>query len=65
MHHRGTRHRLNRRTSSVRVFIAKDAATTADKAAHTVENVVRTSPRPQIGMASGSTMIGVYRSLVG
>ena len=46
------------------VFIAADAAKAAAKAADIVENVLRTRSRPRIGMATGSTMVGVYRSLV-
>jgi len=48
----------------VQVFIAKYAAVAAATAADIVENVVRSTPRPRIGMATGSTMVGVYRSLV-
>ena len=48
----------------MKVFIAADAAEAADKAADIVENVVRSRPRPRLGMATGSTMVGVYQSLV-
>lgn len=48
----------------MQVFIAADAAEAADKAADIVENVVRSRPRPRLGMATGSTMVGVYQSLV-
>lgn len=48
----------------MQVFIAADASAAADKAADIVENVVRSRPRPRLGMATGSTMVGVYRSLV-
>ncbi|MCY3862309.1 MAG: glucosamine-6-phosphate deaminase [bacterium] len=48
----------------MQVFIAKDAAAAAVKAADIVESVVRSRLRPRIGMATGSTMVGVYRSLV-
>lgn len=48
----------------MQVFITQDAAAAAVKAADIVENVVRSRSRPRIGMATGSTMVGVYRSLV-
>ncbi|MXZ86440.1 MAG: glucosamine-6-phosphate deaminase [Acidimicrobiia bacterium] len=48
----------------MQVFIAKDAAAAAVKAADIVEGVVRSRLRPRIGMATGSTMVGIYRSLV-
>lgn len=48
----------------MQVFIAKDAAAAAVKAADILENVVRARSRPRIGMATGSTMVGIYRSLV-
>ena len=48
----------------MQVFIAKDAAAAAAIAADIVENVIRSRPRPRLGMATGSTMVGVYRSLV-
>ncbi|MDE0580734.1 MAG: glucosamine-6-phosphate deaminase [bacterium] len=48
----------------MQVFVAADAAAAAAIAADIVENVVRSKPRPRIGMATGSTMVGVYRSLV-
>lgn len=48
----------------MQVYIAKDAATAAVKAANIVENVVRSRSRPRIGIATGSTMVGVYRSLI-
>ena len=48
----------------MQVFIAADAAAAAEKAADMVENVVRARSRPRIGMATGSTMVGIYRSLV-
>lgn len=48
----------------MKVFIEPDAAEAAEKAADIVENVVRSRPRPRLGMATGSTMVGVYQSLV-
>ena len=47
----------------MRVHIAADASATAERAADIVEDVVRSIPHPSIGMATGSTMVGVYRSL--
>lgn len=46
------------------VFVAADAAAAAVKAADIVESVVRSRPRPRLGMATGGTMVGVYRALV-
>lgn len=48
----------------MQVFVAADTSVAVAKAADVVENVVRSRPRPRIGMATGSTMVGVYRSLV-
>lgn len=48
----------------MQVFVAADASVAVAKATDIVENVVRSRPRPRIGMATGSTMVGVYRSLV-
>ncbi|MCY3634183.1 MAG: glucosamine-6-phosphate deaminase [bacterium] len=48
----------------MQVFVAADAPAAAEKAADMVENVVRARSRPRIGMATGSTMDGVYQSLV-
>lgn len=48
----------------MRVHIATSAATAAERAADIVESVLQSKPRPTIGLATGSTMVGVYRSLV-
>lgn len=48
----------------MRVHIAAHAADAAEMAADVVEGVVRSKPRPCIGLATGSTMVGVYGSLV-
>ena len=48
----------------MRIHFATDASAVAEKAADMVETVVRSKPCPSIGLATGSTMVGVYRSLV-
>lgn len=48
----------------MQIFVAADAEVAAAIAADILENVVRARPRPRIGMATGSTMVGAYRSLV-
>jgi len=48
----------------VRVHIADSASATAEKAADIVESAVRSNPRSRIGLATGATMVGVYRALV-
>ncbi len=48
----------------MRFHIAADAAATAEMAADSVEGVIRSNPRASIGLATGATMEGVYRSLV-
>lgn len=48
----------------MRVHIAADAAAAAERAADFVEGLVQSIPHPSIGLATGSTMVGVYRSLV-
>ncbi|WP_419926614.1 glucosamine-6-phosphate deaminase [Candidatus Poriferisocius sp.] len=47
----------------MRVHILADAAATAERAADIVEGAIRSTPHPGIGLATGSTMVGVYRSL--
>ncbi|MCY4037116.1 MAG: glucosamine-6-phosphate deaminase [bacterium] len=47
----------------MRIFVASDAAAAAARAADILESVVRSKPRTRLGMATGSTMAGVYRSL--
>ena len=48
----------------MRVHILADAAATAERAADIVEGAIRSNPRASIGLATGATMVGVYRSLV-
>ncbi len=48
----------------MRVHIAADAAASAEKAADFVEGLIQSIPHPNIGLATGSTMVEVYRSLV-
>ena len=46
------------------LLVAADAADAAARAAALVEGYVRGSPAPVLGLATGSTMIGVYDALV-
>ena len=48
----------------MRVHLAASAAAAAERAADIVEEALRTNPFPSIGLATGSTMVGIYRSLV-
>lgn len=48
----------------MRVHIAANPAAAAERAADIVAGVLESAPRPSIGLATGSTMVDVYRSLV-
>ena len=48
----------------MRVHIAASPTAAAEWAADIVVSVLESTPRPSIGLATGSTMVGVYRSLV-
>lgn len=48
----------------MRVHIAANPGAAAERAADIVVSVLESTPRPSIGLATGSTMVSVYRSLV-
>lgn len=48
----------------MRVHISASPVAAAERAADIVVGVLGSTPRPSIGLATGNTMVGVYRSLV-